>query len=49
MSKNKTPKNDPKPTRTVEETSPSPASGPPLRNRPVNLPHDLVRGDREPK
>jgi hypothetical protein len=35
--------------RTVEETPPPPAGGPPLRNRPVNLPHDLVRGDREPQ
>jgi hypothetical protein len=35
--------------KTVQETPPPPAGGPPLRNRPVNLPHDVVRGDRDPK
>lgn len=43
-----TEKNEPQ-GKVVQETPPPDAGGPPLRNRPANLPHDLVRGDRDPK
>lgn len=33
--------------RVVKETPPPVAGGPPLRNRPVGLPHDLVRGKKK--